>query len=350
MPEIRIFNGALEEEDDDFDLTVLRGTIDQECIRYLNADWYQRSQGFSEREIKELAECYFQHKKITDITVGMRGERYRNNGTEFFLLDKCYLIDGGQRVWAAKVAMEARPNLKLRLGVKLYFNTTEEIEIQMFNSMNTTQQRVSASVLLRNKYKESAAAKALYDLNTNSNFALKERIGWNQTLTTGEIFRGFGLAKVTAALHSHKGAKPSGHAYDLLDSLDCAVRKVGATTLAENAIKFFDVVDQCWTIRDVKDQPCLNQNFLTVLARLFSTYSDFWDGDEFYFAQKYKKKLVKFDAGAIAATTKQMKSQMQGTKDFLFELLRQKLGLAAINANMPFSRGATVDNARAPRA
>jgi hypothetical protein len=327
MSEVHIFNAALEHDDQEFQ-DVLRGTLDQTTLKSIHRDWYQRGQGFSEKEIRELTELYFQNQKVTDVTLGLRGSKFRQEGTEFWLLDKCFVIDGGQRLYAARVALDHRPSLVLRIGAKIYFDTTSESENAMFCAMNATQQRVSASVLLRNKFKDSPSAKALYDLNREPRFALSGRIGWDQKLGPGQSMSGYTLACIAGALHAEKGSMPAGRAYDLLASLDNACCKIGAEVFAENMIKFFDVVDECWIVRGGKKPEQLNRDFLNVLARLFSSYEDFWDKDEFYFAPKFMRRLQKYDAGpAVKALLKHNRE----VKNVLFEVLRDRLGLDVFN-------------------
>jgi hypothetical protein len=337
MSEIRIYNGAIEADDEDFAETVLRGTLDQECITLIQKDWYQRLEGFSEKEIREITEMYFRHKKPPDTVIGMRGHRYRQDKGSFYLQDKCFVIDGLQRLFAARIAMKSRPDLKLRIGVKIYFDTTAESENRMFCEINATQQRVAASVLIRNKYKVSPASRLLFELNSNPEFALKDRIGWEQKLQKefGQVISGFALGCIAGALHSHKGAVPSGRAYDLLANLDDVVIKISEETFSTNIVKFFNVVDSAWGIRNDKKPRCLNREFLCVLASLFSSYDTFWDAEEFYMPTRHQKRLEKFDSDAINNQVKQMMKSNKDAKDVLFEVLRKRLQLDVFNGRRP---------------
>jgi len=347
MAEFHVFNGCLERDDAGFDQDVLRGTLDQTCLHLLNTDWYQRIKGFSLMEIKELAELYFRHEKVTDVTLGMRGNRFRSTGNEFWLLDKLFTIDGGQRLYAARVALDKRPDLALRIGAKIYFNTTVDSENAMFCAMNATQQRVSASVLVRNKYKVSPAAKLLFDLTANPDFALRRRIGWDQKLGLDEVLSGFALGCVAGGLHAHRGGVPSGRAYDLLDALDEVAQKITPEVMADNIRGFFDVVDQCWDIRNSKTLT-VNFAFLLVLAKLISSYEDFWDSDGFYFAPKFLKRLAKFDNAQIQTQVKQLTKSNVDCKDVIFEVLRKRLQLDQFSGRRP-PKGATTAHPHAPR-
>jgi len=236
---------------------------------------------------------------------------------------------------AARVALHNRSDLKLRIGVKIFFDTTSESENAMFCEINANQQRVSASVLLRNKYKVSKAVELLYSLGSDKDFALKDRIGWDQRLSPGQTISGFALGCIAGALHMHKGTVAAGRAYDLMESLDNAIHKITADVFYGNIVKFFDVVDSCWTIRNDKQPKCLNRHFLTVLAKLLSTYETFWDAEELYVADKYLRRLTAFNIATINTQVKQMTKANRDVKDVLFEVLRNRLKLDPFTGRRP---------------
>ena len=154
---VRILHGGLEEDPDSGEI-ILRGVLDQDTLKYINMGWYQREQGFSNAHTNEIISGFFLHNgRVADITIGMRGARTQNKGSTYNLLDKCFCIDGGQRLYAAAQAIRLRPSLKLAIGAKVHFNTNEEIENEMFCRLGTTQTRISASVLMRNQRKKVPA-------------------------------------------------------------------------------------------------------------------------------------------------------------------------------------------------
>jgi hypothetical protein len=279
------------------------------------------------QEINELTELCFQKKKVEDICIGMRGERYDvTNAGHYVLHDKCYIINGVQRWTAAKLALMGRPDLTIRLGAKIYFNTTAQKENDMFCAMNATQQRVAPTILIRNKYQDSAAAKAIFDTCGAKNFALKNRVGWNQKLMQGEVMNGMSLTKIAGSLHSNRGAVAAGRAYDVLAALEKACEIISAPVLQQNLIEFFRIVDNCWNLAG-KRSPALNNDFLTILARLFSSYDCFWDANSLFMPDKYMKRLAKIDVEDIQDSIQTLKKTNINKKDAFFEMLRQKLGL-----------------------
>ena len=327
MPEVMILNGAMENDEDfGFDEKILRGTIDQTCFKNLNTDWYQRVGGFSDHEIRELIDLCLAKKKVEDICIGMRGERYKVDGTTYTLLDKLYIINGVQRWTAAKLALMTRPDLIIRLGCKIYFNTTAAKENEMFCAMNSTQQRIAPSVLIRNKYQTSPAAAAVYDVCANKKFVLFQRVGWNQKLIQGEDINGMSLAKIAGALHTRFGSVPSGRAYDVLAGLEKACEKTTQEGMKTNIIEFFRIVNDCWNLTG-KRSPALNQDFLIVLGKLLASYDCFWDAESLFMPDKYMKKLMKIDVETIQESIRTLKKSNINKKDAFFEMLRQKLGL-----------------------
>ena len=325
---VRILNGGLEDDPESKEI-ILRGVLDQDTLKFINMGWYQREQGFSTSHTNEIISGFFLHNgRVADITLGMRGARAQSKGSTWSLIDKCYCIDGGQRLYAAAQAIRLRPALKLAIGVKVHFNTTEEIENEMFCRLGTTQVRISASVLMRNQRKKIAAIQTLVSLNKEERFALKGRIGWDQTKARSELMTGFALAKVIGSLHAHHGgALRSSRVNELIAGLDGLYNKIGVDSLTDNAIRFFDVIDKCWNIRNLagsrdEPRPQLAGEFLGAIATVLSRYPDFWEGAErtdFVFTDRFVKRLRGFKLTTYV--------QQRPPRDILFEFIRKQLHL-----------------------
>jgi len=330
--DVRILNANVEVDEEHDDL-VIRGTIDQATLKYIKLDWYQREQGFSDRHINNIVAGYILGNKVADITIGMRGKRYTETKDGYTLHDRCYCMDGGQRLYAAGMAVQERKDLRITLGAKVFLNTTEEFENEMFCRLGTTQVRIAASVLLRNRKKKSTAANTLVQMNNVEAFALKSRVAWDQDPTRGDLISGFGLARVAGSLHAHKGgALRSTKLIDLADALDGLVTIIGQENLRTNLIRFFDTIDKVWNVRGLsggrdEQRPHMNLDFLCLLARLFSAYSEFWDGKErheFNCMDKYARKLKGFQVGAY------LRAPTKLPRDALYEILRKRLALQPI--------------------
>jgi hypothetical protein len=331
MSAIRVHSANLE-DDKELDKIVLRGVLDQETLKFINMAWYQRERGFSTSQINEIMAAYFAGDKIEDITVGMRGQRFRSRGESYVLQDKCYCINGGQRLYAAAAAVRERPGLKIRLGVKVIFDTTEEYENDLFCKMGTTAIRISPSVLLRNKKKRSAAARLLVEMKGDADFALKDRVSWDQRKSRHDLMSGYTFCRIVGALHAHKaGALKSNKLYELLGGLDNLVGTVGAEHVRLNVVRFFDAIDKCWTIRNLsggrESRPHMKPLFLQTIARLVSRYPEFWNGkerNEFYFGDRYLRRLKGFKVSEYV-------NSKAVPRDVLAEVLRKRLSLNAAN-------------------
>jgi hypothetical protein len=329
---IKILNAGLEEDSDTKEI-IIRGVVDQNDIRFIGMAWYQREQGFSENHINEIMAGLFQSGRVADITLGMRGHRVDSKGSTYTLQDKCFCIDGGQRLYAAAAAMKARPSLKLSIGAKIYLGTTEESENELFCKLGTTAVRISASLLMRNQKKKSVGCNLLVSLNRDQDFAMKERIAWDQVKTRNELMNGFTLARITGAMHAHKGgALRCTKVAELITGLDGLAAMIGEDLMRQNIIRFFDAIDKCWNIRNLsggrdESRPHLRPEFLMTIATVMSRYPDFWNDtpcNEFYCGDKFVKRLRGFklaDYVRPASTTP--------TKA-LFHILRERLRLDPI--------------------
>jgi hypothetical protein len=326
--EVRILNANLEDDEDTKEI-VIRGVLDQDTLKYIDFDWYQREQGFSNAHNNEIIGAFFAGNKVADITIGMRGKRVKTEGDTYILLDKCFCIDGGQRLFNAAVAVQERPDLKIKQGVKAFINTNEDFENDLFCKLGTTQVRIAPSILMRNRRKVSAAARLMVEINKNSDFALKDRICWNQKKTVFELLHGYTFATIVAMLHAHKGGSlKSSRPYDLLAGLDRVVDRIGEETYTANMINLFEAVDRCWTIRQLgsarESHPQLSPRFLKVFAKLLSSYPDFWndkDRDQFYFPTKFLKMMRGMKLSEYLSNAKQV------PPDVLFEVLRKRMKL-----------------------
>lgn len=342
MSGIIVLNGALEDDSETNEI-ILRGIVDQATLRFIRMEWYQREQGFSPRHTNVIMAGLFSNNRVADITLGMRGHRVQTKGSTYTLLDHVYCIDGGQRLRAMAMTLRERPSLKLSIGAKIHFGTTEQSENEMFCKLGTTQVRISASVLFRNRKKESAAVNALVLLNQDEAFALKERVAWDQVRGRGELMNGFTLARIAGALHAHKcSGLRSAAVNDLITGLDNLVVTIGENNLRINMVRFFDAIDRCWNIRNLcggrdEDRPHLKPEFLLTICSLISRYSEFWDGterNEFYIPERYIKRLKGFKFSDF------MRSASSMDKEVLFEILRKRLHLDPIFSDVEFDKTA----------
>jgi len=276
---IRIKSAALE---DDGGRKILRGVIDMDSLNGLNVDDYQREEmPFS--SLKGILEAIQAGGDLPDIELGMRGSRYQLRDGVFYLQDKVYIIDGLQRTTAAKLFMDKNPGLPVRLGVKVYFDTSKEWEREQFIILNTKRVRVSPDKIIFNRRETSEAVDMLYKLSTNDDkFSLYNKIAWSQR--KGSKFLGaFALCKIMCVLHVHKVNGLSSDKEIVVNHLDRIMKEVGVGVMRDNVRTFFDLIDTCWGLRLIQHYekaPQLKYGFLFVLARFLSDHAVFWRSED----------------------------------------------------------------------
>lgn len=262
---------------------VLRGVVSPASLELLMIDDYQR-EAMPLTSQSSILQALTEGKILPDIELGMRGQRYQLKDGVFVLRDPVYIIDGLQRVTTARHLQATNPEIVIRLGATIHFDTTKEWERERFRILNTLRLKVSPNVLLRNKREESPAIAMLYALCQDKGFPLSGRVAWSQRMTKGEMLSALGLAKVTGILHGHKAPTRRTSIYELVPALDKAVEIVGINNMRANITAFFSLIDECWGIRRVQYKEgaiYMRGAFLQVLARLLSDHTDFWrESDE----------------------------------------------------------------------
>lgn len=290
---IRITNAALDDGVEDKEI-ILRGRIDPDSLKALLVDDYQR-------EIQPLAKITdlanaFESGSVQDIQLGMRGERYTDKDGIFTLQDPVYIIDGLQRVSAAKLVVQ-RGKLP-RLGAEIHFGTTKEWERERFHILNTRTIKLSPNVLLRNLREKSKGVQFLYMLSHDKDLALQNRISWTQRMQRSELLTARLFTVVVGHLHSYL---LPGQRYSSVDAvasgMDRLIAKVGRQQLRENIIHFWDVVEAAWGVRLVTYSTLavhLKGTFLWALSEVFARHQNFWDGDVFHVDKNFVQKLKLF--------------------------------------------------------
>ena len=301
MANLKAISGLLEDCDVRGGSIILRGTLDSRTIDALKTDWYQRKSGASRVKIQELVLAWEQKAAIPDIELGMRGERYRENaGGSFVLFDDVYIIDGLQRITAARLYLQRNPDAVLHIGFKLHFATDATWEAHHFKVMNADRTKLASNVLLRNTKEESPVTAMLYGLTTNEKGGvMHERVCWEQNMQKGELITSMVFASTVGHLHSHIAASRFSNFEKLVVALERVVDAAGLQTVRDNVRSFFEIIDQCWGIRLVTYRdgaPYLKGTFLLTLARVFSDHEDFWksNGKRLFLDADMRRKLQSF--------------------------------------------------------
>ena len=295
---VRLLNAGLDERDGEI---IAHGWLDLESMNLLRVDDYQREVlSISSGKRNSLRSAVEDGVRLPDIMLGMRGHRVHfPKGTSICsLLDKVYIVDGLQRVFALKSHAERFPEhaKQLRIGAEVRFGTDKESEKDLFNTLNTSRTPVSPNVIMRNIRDKHAGVLTLYGLtHTDKDFALYERVCWNQRMTRQELITAVMLGRAAAALHSVR--KRGERVPELSSALDELAKDIGLNTFRTNIVEFFDIMDACWGIRTIEYNQSavhLRGNFLITLAKLFCKHANFWKGDNLFVDAVAKRKLRAF--------------------------------------------------------
>ena len=277
---VKIIHGALDEFNEEI---ILRGVIDPSCLGFIMTDGYQR-EVISGSSFDGLVKAFQGGKKIPDVVLGMRGQRIREHTADFtyYLQDEVYVVDGLQRISAAIYAIQDKPDTLVRLGATVYFGTTREWERDQFLILNAQRIRVSANVLIRNLKDTHPVIETLYSMsNGDRTCILNDRICWTQRMRRSDVLNVFTVLKTVGWLHSHIGPGRSNKLMELVPNLQNLMEKVGRNIFRENIRTFFEIVDECWGIRNVVYQgsPHLRGTFLGCLAQVFSNHHGIFFSD-----------------------------------------------------------------------
>lgn len=284
---VRLLNAGLDERGDDI---IAQGWIDLESMHALRVDEYQREVlgALTSGRKSSLRKAVEEGARLPNIIIGMRGERYEVKGGTMTLLDRCYIVDGLQRIAAMLHYAETHPEdtKNVRIGAEIRFNTNKDSERELFLALNTSRVPVAPAVILRNLRQDHPSILTLYGLSHNdTKFALHDRVSWNQRMARHEFITAQMLAKTASALHgpaSVQGGR-SERPHLLAAALDGYAKHYGLTTFRRNVATFFEIIDQCFGIRSIQYKevsPQLRGNFLNTVARVFAQHEDFWGGED----------------------------------------------------------------------
>lgn len=296
---VKLINAGLNERADG-EITA-HGWLDLDSMRALRVDDYQREVlGATSGKKSSLRLAVERGANLPDIMIGMRGEDYDTRGQTMILKDRCYIIDGLQRIAAMLHYAEGHPEeaKTLRIGAEVRFSTDKQKEKDLFLVVNTSRIPVSPNVILRNMRTDHPSVLTLYGLSNNEpKFALHKRVSWNQRMARQELLSALILAKIAKALHNSSGSTGHGRAHEMASTLDGVCKDVGLATFRKNIIAFFEVLDECYGIRKIQYKEVSTQlkgNFLLTVARVLAQHANFWKDGELFVDAPTRRKLATF--------------------------------------------------------
>lgn len=274
---IRIEKAALDESAVSPAGAVMRGRIAASTLRFLRVDReYQRNL----ENRPDIFEAFKNGKVLPDIDIGVRGQDFHFEGDDCIIDSPAYIVDGAQRVGTALTLIDLIPDLEIRIGALIHFDTTQAWEAERFTALNSNAKKVSPSLHLRNMRAANVAVLTLFGLSNNSpGGVLQDRICWEQSTQKGHIMTALTLAKVCRDLHSQHMSMSGDRLAQIAGDLNGAVRKISLASFRSNCLTFFEVIDECYGLRTIsarKPAPQIKSTFMRVLARLFCRHENFW--------------------------------------------------------------------------
>jgi hypothetical protein len=273
---------------------VLRGVLDPGSLRLLRVGSYQREKVPS--QARKVLAALKAGKQLPALDLSMRGGNYTDKHEVFSLHDPVYITDGQQRRNGALDFMAAGNTP--RLGVEVHFNKDEDWEAERFEALNGTRLSIAPSVRLRNFAKHNEAMRMLCDLCRDPAFALYDRVSWDQRMQRKHLLTGMVLCKTASALHANHIIGLSGSRLtEIAEGLEKLQKKIGRSVLRQNLVTLWEILDQCWKVREVTIREAAAHLRLTFLGSLCSVLADntnFWDDTKLVMDSDWRRKLQSF--------------------------------------------------------
>lgn len=295
---VLITNAALDDDAEGF--VIVRGVVDTDSLKFLRTAPYQREVLTGTRQ-NELMKCYLKGDRVPDIELAVRHDSFEvsNGDSEILVPGPVWIVDGQQRVAAAiKVMAESYDFPLPRIGLALYFGTTEEWEQDRFRKLNFDRTKVSSDVLIRNLRANVEAINILYGMTSvASDFVLYKRVCWNQRRNREHLLSATTLLKTVGILMSRFGPGKGSNVSKLAEGLQRIVGNVNPAVFRKNVVTFFDVIEEAHGIQSIvyaDKAPQVYNGYLTSLARVLAGHKNFWSGKDLIVSKDDRKRLSTF--------------------------------------------------------
>lgn len=298
---IRIFNPSLDDVIVDGN-PCLRGVIDPKSLSELRIDGAYQREFLSSTTRRFINKALINNQRLPDVELGMRGQEWDvDDNNDAILKSPCFIIDGQQRRGSVLEYLVKNPDYDPRLGAVIHFGTTMEWERERFEALNLHQATVTTSLLIRNQRSVCPAIATLYGLTqTDKNFPLSQRVGWNQVMAKHDLISGTAYIHYASYLHGHIGPGLKGKSVmELVAGLNRLENLISLQQIRTNTRLFWETVETCWGIKSLtsRGSTWLRNTFLMALLNMVSDHLDFWTGDDgtvFQMPIEHRNKLEKF--------------------------------------------------------
>lgn len=316
---VKMVHAALDEERETGSI-ILRGVVSPESLEFLKVAPYQR-EILPQSKIRDLKKAFEENASLPDIDLGMRGGSFTEREGAFYLQDDIYIVDGLQRVTAAKVFL--KDGKQPRLGAVVHFNTNEKWERDRFRVLNTMRAKLSSNILIRNSMPEYPVVEMMYNLTKDSSFVLHNRICWNQRMKRDELITATTFLRAATMLHSKLQPGLSTYAWHgAIPVFQKAYDKLGRSILRENIKAFWSTLDDCFKINLItfkEGSTPIKSGFLETFAKVLSDHSNFWRDTKLFIDADMKRKISIFPVNDPEIA--RLASAGGSASDILYQLL-----------------------------
>ncbi|HEU5187201.1 MAG TPA: hypothetical protein VFT87_01725 [Candidatus Saccharimonadales bacterium] len=273
---IRVVNAALGKGKIQGRLVpVIRGVLLPEYFGALHIPDYQRAAMIDHKKHVDLFEALSPEGigVPEDMTCCDRTMHYKATGASTFTITTANLIvlDGHQRTVASWARLEQ--NLTTDpLGVKIFFGTTLQEEIQTFYQVNRLQTKVHTHVHLRNRSDIAAATELKEMAEVAAGFPT---VQWDRS-SSGREITGHMLFEVACVLHGYPW---KGDDREIIDALGEVSRHIGTDLLVHNVRLFFKAVQRAFAKEKLVEYR-YRIDLLRAVAKLFAEHSNFWEASD----------------------------------------------------------------------
>lgn len=291
---VKFTNVGLDEVDSKI---IFRCRLSNCSLEHIKVDDYQRKAlfGTSADELEAAVEA---RANLPAITLNVRGTNYTARGDDHFVTDDVFVVDGLQRLTAARKVRDRGGDP--HLGAEVHFGLTKDQERKLFQDLNIKRVKVSSNITIRNMAPDFPVVAALLTVNSDSDHPLFRRITCDQRAATGEIISLNTLVKVTGALLSHLGPTRTSKTDELIPKLQDVMTAITKRVFMENVRGYADLIEACWGIKTItykEGATWMKYSFLRCLAELLSryhTHSNLWQGNRLKVDLKVQRKIASF--------------------------------------------------------
>ena len=276
---------------------VIRGSIDPTSLANVLAGDYQREVLGGKSQVK-LANA-IKTSTVPDIELGARCKKFKQIGTSIIIEGPVYVIDGLQRISAAKQMIAGNEGGVPYIGAQIHMDTDPDWERERFRALNADRSKLSPNVLLRNSKHDFEGVALLYGMTTEmKDLTVYERVQWTQRPETKNLITANQLVRVACRIHAHMMPGLKG-TVDLstLEAFERLSELIGADTVMSNVNTFYDLINDLWGMRNLDRRDMATQmkgGFQFTLAAVLSDHVDFWKDDTLYFSSSLRTKLGTF--------------------------------------------------------